>query len=124
MILVDNDVNKVHRKFPLDTCLICLELFPAIRCYYSDWFSYYLIYDCQVHLDYGNNCLKCFPLLFLSLLTTKLFKKSNILARIYFLFLKSVLKKLEIILIPTVDLGEKIGKTFTKCKVNFRLFFN
>ena len=40
-ILVDNDVNKVHRKFPIDTCLICLKFFPTIRCYYSDWFSFY-----------------------------------------------------------------------------------
>ena len=39
--LVDNDVNKVHRKFPIDTCLICLKFFPAIRCYYSDWFLFY-----------------------------------------------------------------------------------
>ena len=27
LILVDNDVNKVHLKFPFDTCLICLKFF-------------------------------------------------------------------------------------------------
>ena len=53
LILVDNDVNKVHRKFPIDTCLICLKFFPAIRCYYSDWFSFYFTCDCQVHLDFS-----------------------------------------------------------------------
>ena len=24
------------------------EIFPAIRCYYSDWFSFYFIYDREV----------------------------------------------------------------------------
>ena len=52
IILVDNNVNKVHRKFPIDTCLIYLKFFPTIRCYYSDWFSFYFTYDCQVHLDW------------------------------------------------------------------------
>ena len=27
IILFDNDVNKVHQKFPLDMCLICLKFF-------------------------------------------------------------------------------------------------
>ena len=27
IILVDNNANRVHRKFPLDTCLICLTFF-------------------------------------------------------------------------------------------------
>ena len=27
MIMVDNDVNKAHRKFPLDVFLICLKFF-------------------------------------------------------------------------------------------------
>ena len=33
-ILVDNDVNKVHQKFPLDIYLICLNFLPSVRCYY------------------------------------------------------------------------------------------
>ena len=47
-ILVDNDGNKVHRKFPIDTCLIRLKFFPTIRCYYSDWFSFYFAYDFSI----------------------------------------------------------------------------
>ena len=37
-ILVDNDVNKVHLKLSLDTYLIRLKFFPAIRWYYLDRF--------------------------------------------------------------------------------------
>ena len=54
IILVDNDVNKVHRKFPLDTCLICLNFFPAIRCYYSHWFSYYFKNKLNIRKYYRN----------------------------------------------------------------------
>ena len=36
--------SMIHRKFPINTCLICLEFFPTIRCYYSDWFSFYWKY--------------------------------------------------------------------------------
>ena len=40
IILADNIVNKVHRKFPLDMSYL-FEFFPAIRCYYSHWFLFY-----------------------------------------------------------------------------------
>ena len=45
MVMVDNDVNEVHQKFSLDMCHICLKIFPAMRCYYSNWFSFYFIYE-------------------------------------------------------------------------------
>ena len=31
------------------------EIFPAIRCYYSDWMLFYFIYNCQVHLDLNKD---------------------------------------------------------------------
>ena len=39
------------------------DIFPTIRCFYSDWFWFYFIYDCQVHLGFGkvsNVNPKCF----------------------------------------------------------------
>ena len=47
----------------------------------------------------------------MSLLTAKFVKSSHIWARIYFIFLRD---KLEIVLIPNVDLSEKIGRAVTE----------
>ena len=47
------------------------------------------------------------------LLTVKLVEKGHITARIFFIFLKNVLKQ-EIFLIPNFNLSEKIGKPATK----------
>ena len=41
IILADNDVNKVYRKFPLYMSYF-FEIFPTTRCLYSDWFSFYI----------------------------------------------------------------------------------
>ena len=37
------DVNKVYLKLPLDIYLVCINFFPAMRYYYSDWFLLFLI---------------------------------------------------------------------------------
>ena len=42
---------------------------------------------------YENGCLQNFLLLFVSLLTAAIIKNSHIYARIYFIFLKSLLKQ-------------------------------
>ena len=42
---------------------------------------------------YENDCLQNFLLLFMSLLTAKFVKNSHIWARVYFIFLKNVLKQ-------------------------------
>ena len=49
----------------------------------------------------------------MSLLRAKFVKKNHILAKIYFTFLKNVLNKLGILLIPNFDLSEKIRETVT-----------
>ena len=47
----------------------------------------------RVSKYYENDCLQNFILHFVSLLTAKLVKNSNILARIYFIFRKNVLNQ-------------------------------
>ena len=59
---------------------------------------------------YENYCLQNFLLDFMSLLTVKFVKSSHLYARIYFIFLKNVLSKPEILLIPNFDLTKKIRK--------------
>ena len=51
MIMVDNDVNKAHRKFPLDVFLICLKFFLRDVII---WIGFYFIYEFQVHLMRNN----------------------------------------------------------------------
>ena len=48
------------------------------------------------------------------LLTVKLLRNSHIVARIFFIFLKVILKKLEIILRPSFNLSGKMRKAVTK----------
>ena len=48
------------------------------------------------------------------LLTPKFVLKRQVQARIYFIFLKNVLKKVEVLLIPNFDLSAKIEKVVTK----------
>ena len=55
-----------------------------------------------------------FILLFTYLLTAPIFKKSHMYVRIYVLFLKTVLRHLESVLIPNFDLSVKIGKAVNK----------
>ena len=50
----------------------------------------------------------------MALVTPKFVLKSFTYARIYFIFLKNILKKLETLLIPNFDLSEKIEKAVTK----------
>lgn len=52
MIMVDNDVNKAHRKFPLDVFLICLKFF--LKEDVIIWIGFYFIYEFQVHLIRNN----------------------------------------------------------------------
>ena len=49
---------------------------------------------------------------FVSLLTVPIVKSSHIEARIYFTFLKNILKQTLKFLIPNINLTEKIGKAF------------
>ena len=60
--------------------------------------------------DYENDCLQSFLLHFMSLLTTRFVKNCHIWAGIYFMFLKKILKQIEMLLIPHFDLSKKIGK--------------
>ena len=46
----------------------------------------------------------------MSLLTTRFVKHCHIWAGIYLIFLKKVLKQIEMLLIPNFDLSKKIGK--------------
>ena len=48
------------------------------------------------------------------LLTPEFVKNSHVWTRIYFIFLKNVLKKLEVLLIPNFDLSANIGKVVAK----------
>ena len=36
------------------------EIFIAIKCYYSDWFSLYFMYNCQLHLDFIKGGIQVF----------------------------------------------------------------
>ena len=62
-----------------------------------------------------HEILQNFLLLFMSLLTALIVKNSHILAGIYFLFLKKRPRpNLKGILIPNMELSEKISKLVTK----------
>ena len=41
--LVHNDVKKVHRKFPLDICLICLKFFMQYNVIIRTGFRFILV---------------------------------------------------------------------------------
>ena len=55
-----------------------------------------------------------FLLFSMFLLTAPIVKNSHILTGIYFIFLKNVLDQLKSLLIPNLDLSEKIGKVVIK----------
>ena len=59
---------------------------------------------------------------FTFLKTTEFVINSHIWAKIYFALLKMSQTKLEILLIPNLDLSEKIGKTVTKNRKILALF--
>ena len=75
------------------------------------WCKENLVKHQKVSKYYENDCLQNFIFPFMSLLTAKFVKSSHIWARIYFIFLRD---KLEIVLIPNVDLSEKIGRAVTE----------
>ena len=77
------------------------------------WCKENLVKHQKVSKYYENDCLQNFILLFMPLLTTPVVNNSHIKARIYFIFLKAVLKQTGKTLIPNFDLGEKIGKAIT-----------
>ena len=62
----------------------------------------------------SRECVQNFLLLFLSLLIAKFVKKSHIQARMYFSFLKNILKQTCISLKQSLDFSEKLGKAVTK----------
>ena len=57
-VIHSNDVKKVHRKFPLDMCLICFKFFPAISCHDSDWFLFCFTFSKLVNLKNSSNLLR------------------------------------------------------------------
>ena len=62
------------------------------RISYHLWWKETLVKDQKVSKYYENDCLQNLFLLFMSLLTARTVKSSHIQARIYFIFLKNVLK--------------------------------
>ena len=62
----------------------------------------------------SRDCLQIFILLFTFLVTAPIVKNSHILTGIYFIFLKNVLDQLKSLLIPNLDLSEKIDKVVIK----------
>ena len=64
----------------------------------------------KVSKYYAIDCLQNFVLLSMSLLTVKFAKSCHIEARIYLIFLKTSLNKLEMLLIPNVGLIGRIEK--------------
>ena len=86
------------------------------------WWKENLLKHQRVSKYYENDCLQNLLLHFMSLLTTRFVKNCHIWAGIYLIFLKKVLKQIEMLLIPNFDLSKKIGKAVIKWEKIFALF--
>ena len=73
--------------------LVCTMFISNNCASFHFWWEENLVKHQKVSKHYENDCLQSFLLLFMSLLTAPIVKNSHIYTRVYFIFLKTVLKQ-------------------------------
>ena len=102
--------------------LACTMFISNNRQSFHLWWKENLVNHLKLSKYYETDCLQSFLLLFMLLLTAKFAKHSHILARIFIIFLKNVLKKTWNSLNTKFQLQWKDRENSNQIRPNFRTY--